>query len=142
MSYQHSVHLCQVCCAFGTEEPAVNTTDAPVNSDRIFGSRCACVTPWLCDDDGFIISDGNGLLDLRHDTSMEACVPPNVCCKRPVNNEAPPPPVTTERPRVETARPPDIIDNQKCEGIRNTRGISVSFQDIVSNCRMYASLFT
>ncbi|XP_063875329.1 inactive CLIP domain-containing serine protease A28-like isoform X1 [Scylla paramamosain] len=66
LSYSHS--QCQdafsLCCAYEiTPTPTSTPTPTPT------APQCECVEPYLCDEHGYIIVDGHGLLDVRRDPS-------------------------------------------------------------------------
>lgn len=111
------LHSLEVCCAFATETTV--STSPPVE-------QCLCVNPWLCED-GFIITDGSGLINLRNSPISPDgfCISPQVCCKEPQNYQ---PNDTTPSPIEVTPSKPSVvaIQDQRCNGIRNSNGISVS----------------
>lgn len=111
-NYSHS--KCQgafeVCCAS-------EATGLPQKEEE-----CVCVTSNLCGDDGYVVTDGEGLINIRHGGGTPSVHHPlpsgecpdvgQVCCKQP--------PTTTTPILTSTAPPlPDC-------GWRNVGGVRVS----------------
>ena len=131
VSHSQCHHSLEVCCA---------VSDTPIVTD------CECVEDHLCDDNGFIITDGGGLFDVRIKApgftgSPQVCPtdPSLLCCyHRPTVVD---PPVTVHPPHPVTREPvhpvtdpnncvcvdlflcgPDGYIIQEGEGLVNVRG--------------------
>ena len=121
-SHSKCNHDLHVCCAFDPE-PTTDGSDTS-NPGTDVGLPpgpdydCACVNPWNCDESGFVITDGSGLLDLKNGPSYQFgnCESPLICCKLRDFTTPTQPPVS----------PPVIIEDQSCYGVRNSEGIRVN----------------
>lgn len=114
------LHSLEVCCAFDTMTPVPPPVTLPSTPES---NNCLCVNPWLCGKDGFIVTGGEDLLNLRASSAnVPPCVPPQVCCREP-QDDATSTTIGTP-PRVATTEMP-AIEDQTCNGVRNRKGISV-----------------
>ncbi|KAF2365567.1 Serine proteases trypsin domain [Trinorchestia longiramus] len=117
-------HSLEVCCALETEDPV---PPVPSPSSSLPGSECICVNPWLCDADNNIITNGADIMNLRRGAEPPPCMAPKLCCRVPEETDRVPATTTARpnRPRDETAPRPEVIADQRCQGIRSPQGISV-----------------
>ncbi|KAK4309059.1 hypothetical protein Pmani_019318 [Petrolisthes manimaculis] len=112
-----------VCCALDPINTTYPDTQPHTTSRPDSLQECECVVPQQCGEDGYIITDGTGLLDIRIGTrdssSQSSCLPPSVCCLLPPHLTQPP--ITTQPP---TTQPPTTTQASvySC-GNRNTMGV-------------------
>lgn len=138
--YWHSKcpQVFSVCCALDPTttvypSPSPSPTNVPSSLEE-----CECVTPSQCDENGFIITDGTGLLDIRIGTrtssSANSCPPPSVCCRLPPNLTTPTP---TPTPTTTTTTTPPTTTTTTTQapllncGTRNSMGVKVSLMVVV-----------
>lgn len=132
-SHSKCAQALAVCCALPS---TTTTTTSPSTTTQGAISKCECVEKHLCGLDGYIITDGAGLLDIRSPTtqplSSGLCQDPNhVCCLPPRNNEGILSSSTTtisttsSTTTTTTPRPTTMEPAYSC-GTRNSEGLRVS----------------
>ncbi|XP_034934878.1 uncharacterized protein [Chelonus insularis] len=73
-----------------TSSTVSSTTSQPSTSVQSSTDMCVCVLPSQCDSNGYVIVSGSGVIDPRFRQSRQStntCVPPEICCKLPSNNQ-------------------------------------------------------
>lgn len=128
-----------VCCALDPTTTTVypGSEPSPTTGPSSL-EKCECVAPYQCDENGFIITDGAGILDIRIGTrsssSANGCPPPSVCCRLPPHLTTPTPTqYTTTTTTPPTTRPPTTTQAPPLNcGTRNSMGVKVSLMVVVA----------
>ncbi|KAG7156044.1 putative masquerade-like serine proteinase-like [Homarus americanus] len=135
LGYSHSKcnQALAVCCALdpATPSPAnITTVVTPLTEEE-----CECVDPFQCDEHGYIITSGVGIINIRTRTHSrndsypdERCEDPSlVCCRPPrdLNSTTTPLPTTTTPPPTTTQQPAHGCGTRHSDGVRVSLAICV-----------------
>lgn len=127
-----------VCCAPEESQPSptppTTTTARPSIVKPHSTSMCVCVEPYLCGEDGHIITTGEGIFDIRSLTSSSGrCQDENLVCCLPARHSGvdvvsttkkPQPTTTTPLPTTTTPLPTTTQEPVADCGLRNSEGLT------------------